>query len=195
MPNKSPDNAYSNTENNKAEQCQGVEQAILRFEKIMMSRIYVQQRLGDRLKLSIRTGMVVLFLLASAILLLLVTLSIQVSRVADVADNMSKNFFVISKSMQTINQYMGNMEQQVAFLPKIQGKTAQMGEHMVLMNSSLAAIKTEMMQMKGNLSQVQTKMVRISGSVKDMDTEVGYISGQVNRISKPANAINKVFPF
>jgi len=112
-----------NIDQNEAESCQGIEHAISRFEKIMMSRIYVQQRLGDRLKLSIRTGMLVLFLLAIAMLILIVTLSIQVSRVADVADSMSQNFNLIAHNMQTINKYMTTMEKQVAYLPKIKGKT------------------------------------------------------------------------
>ncbi len=184
-----------NDEQEDGEQCQGIEQAIIRFEKIMMSRIYVQQRLGDRLKLSIRTGMVVLFLLAMAILLLLVTLSVQVNRVAIVADNMSQNFTAISKNMRTIDQYMSHMEQQVAFLPKIQGRTAQMDDQILLMNQNLTSIRSEIGEMTGNLSQVQTKMLNISGSVKKMDSEVGNMSNQVQRMSKPANTINKMFPF
>jgi len=177
------------------EQCQGIEQAIIRFEKIMMSRIYVQQRLGDRLKLSIRTGMLVLFLLAFAILLLLITLSVQIKRVADVTDNMNANFTFIADNMQVIDKYMGLMEKQVAYLPKIQGKTATIDEQMQLMNQNLFAIKNEIQEMTGNITAVQSKMSTISVTVKEMDGQVGFMSGQVHRMSKPANAINKMFPF
>jgi len=180
---------------NEAESCQGIEHAISRFEKIMMSRIYVQKRLGDRLKLSIRTGMLVLFLLAIAMLILIITLSVQVSRVADVADSMNQNFNLIAHNMQTINQYMNTMEKQVAYLPKIKGKTTMMDEHMLKINHSLTSVKQEVHEMTGQLSHVQQKMVRISKSVNTMDHEVGLINGRVHRISKPANAINKVFPF
>jgi len=184
-----------NIDQNEAESCQGIEHAISRFEKIMMSRIYVQQRLGDRLKLSIRTGMLVLFLLAIAMLILIVTLSIQVSRVADVADSMSQNFNLIAHNMQTINKYMTTMEKQVAYLPKIKGKTSIMDEHMLKINHSLTSVKREVYEMTGQLSQVQNKMVRISKSVNKMDNEVGLINGRVHRISKPANTVNKMFPF
>ncbi|MFK5893223.1 MAG: hypothetical protein QM504_08390 [Pseudomonadota bacterium] len=180
---------------NEADSCLGIEQAILRFEKIMMSRIYVQQRLGDRLKLSIRTGMVVLFLLAIAMLLLIVTLSIQVSRVADVADSMSQNFTIIAKNMQAINQYMNTMEAQVAFLPKIKDKTAIMDEQMFKMNQNLTSLKIEIQQMTGQLSKVQKNMLSISQSVVTMDAEVNLLNGQVHRMSKPANTVNKMFPF
>ncbi len=179
----------------KEESCQGIEQAILRFEKIMMSRIYVQQRLGDRLKLSIRTGMAVLFLLAIAMLLLIVTLSVQVGRVADVADNMNGNFNAIANNMQTINKYMLSMEKQVAFIPKMEGRTGVMDNEMQKMNHSLSAIKNEVQLMAGNLSLVQKKMLTISQSVDTMDKNVGFINSQTHRISKPANAINSIFPF
>ena len=182
-------------EQNEAESCQGIEHAILRFEKIMMSRIYVQQRLGDRLKLSIRTGMLVLFLLAIAMLLLIVTLSVQVSRVADVADSMNHNFIQIAKNMQTINHYMNKMERQVAYLPRIEGKTSAMDGHMLKLNQNLTSVKREVNEMTGQLSHVQQKMVRISKSVNTMDNEVGLINNRVHRISKPANAVNKMFPF
>jgi uncharacterized protein YoxC len=184
-----------NTAQNEAESCHGIEHAIKRFEKIMMSRIYVQQRLGDRLKLSIRTGMLVLFLLAIAMLILIVTLSVQVSRVADVADNMNHNFTLIAQNMQTINQYMNTMEKQVAYLPKIKGKTSIMDEQMLKINHSLTSVKREVHEMSGQLSHVQNKMVRISKSVNKMDNEVGLINGTVHRISKPANTVNKMFPF
>lgn len=175
--------------------CQGIEQAILRFEKIMMSRIYVQQRLGDRLKLSIRTGMLVLFLLAIAMLILIVTLSVQVSRVADVADNMNKNFYAIAKNMQTINKHMHSMEKQVVFIPKIKDKTAIMDAEIHLMNNNLSSIKGEVKLMTKNLIKVQKKMLSISNSVVQMDNQVGQMSNQVHRLSKPATSINKIFPF
>jgi len=180
---------------NEAESCMGIEHAIKRFEKIMMSRIYVQQQLGDRLKLSIRTGMVVLFLLAIAMLILIVTLSIQVSRVADVAENMNHNFYAIANNMQTINRYMETMETQVAYLPKIKNKTSVMDLHMHKMNKNMSSIKTEIKQMTGQLSLVQQNMLSITTSVNKMDAEVGLINGQVHRMSKPANAVNKMFPF
>jgi methyl-accepting chemotaxis protein len=180
---------------NEAESCMGIEHAIKRFEKIMMQRIYLQQRLGDRLKLSIRTGMLVLLLLAVAMLLLIVTLSIQVSQVAAVADNMNQNFYTIAKNMQTINRYMDTMETQVAFLPKIKNKTAVMDLHMHRMNQNMSSIKTEIQQMTGQLSHVQQNMVSISKSVNKMDAEVGLINAQVHRMSKPANTVNKMFPF
>jgi len=190
-----PSNTKTQEEQDSDEQCQGIEQAIIRFEKIMMSRIYVQQRLGDRLKLSIRTGMLVLFLLAIAILLLLVTLSVQISRVADVTDNMDANFLIIAKNMQVIDKYMGLMEKQVAYLPKIKGKTAIIDEQMKLMNQNLFAIKNEVQEMTGNITKVRSKMSTISITVKEMDGQVGFMSGQVHRMSKPANTINKMMPF
>jgi len=176
-------------------ECQGIEEAINRFENIMLSRIYVQQRLGDRLKNSIRTGMVILFLLAVSIFILLLTLSIQVSRVADVVAHMNQNFVDISSNMKTINGYMVDMENQVAYLPKIKEKTAVMDQQMVLMNANFSAIKNEVKQISSHIAQVEGDMREVSQSVRHMDGQVGLMNRDTRRMSRPAQSMNKFFPF
>jgi len=182
-------------EEKEVTECQGVEEAIKRFENIMLSRIYVQQRLGDRLKNSIRTGMVILFLLAISIFILLLTLSIQVSRVADVVAHMNENFVDISANMKTINTYMSEMENQVTYLPKIKEKTAVMDQQMLLMNRNFAAIRNEVKKMSGYIALVKGDMREVSQSVRHMDGQVGLMNRDTYRMSRPANSMNKFFPF
>ncbi len=177
------------------EQCMGIEQAIKRFEKIMMSRIYVQKRLGDRLKVSIRTGMVVLFLLAVSILVLLMTLTLQVGKVTQVAENMNTNFKHIAANMARINQYMQDMESQVAFLPQIRGKTQLMSSQVIKMNQDMYAMRQAMNKINGEMLLIQQQMGSISHSVKNMNGNVGLINSQVHKMAKPANRFNKMFPF
>lgn len=182
-------------EKQEVPECQGAEEAINRFEKIMLSRIYVQQRLGDRLKNSIRAGMVILFLLAISIFILLLTLSIQVSRVADVVAHMNENFVDISDNMKVINGYMVDMESQVAYLPKIKHKTAVMDQQMNLLNVNFASIKNEMKEMTRHISVVKGEMSEVSQSVRYLDGQVGLMSRDTQRMSRPAKSMNKFFPF
>lgn len=188
------DNIEEFDENNIPD-CQGIEEAVKRFESIMLSRIYVQKRLGDRLKNSIRIGMIILFLLAISIFTLLMTLSIQVSRIGETIVHMNQNFVAISNNMNHLNLYMMDIEKQVAFLPKIKNKTAIFDKQMKLMNSDFAVIKNEMHNMSGNIALIEGKMGEISLSVLQMDEQVGLMRYDTYQMSKPAKSMDKFFPF
>jgi len=179
----------------EAEQCEGIAHAIKRFEKIMMSRIYLQQRLGDRLKVSIRTGMIVMFLIAASILMLLITLSVQVKRVAEVTENMNVNFDKISQNMVTINAYMQSMEKQIAYMPNIEGSTQFINQHMKDIKGSMTGITSQVRDMHQQLTTVQQKMGTISASVSHMNQNVSGMNHEVQRMAKPAHTLNKMFPF
>ena len=184
-----------NTEINSAEQCEGIGQAVRRFEKIMMSRIYLQQRLGDRLKNSIRTGMIVLFLIAVSILVLLITLTVQVKKVAGVTDHINMNFEVISQNMVVISQYMNNMEKQVSLMPNINGSTENINQTMFYIKDNMTTIKDQVGIMNSQLNNVDQRMNAISGTVKQVDANIGGINYEVHRMSKPASTFNKFNPF
>ncbi len=176
-------------------ECQGIEEAVKRFENIMLSRIYVQQRLGDRLKNSIRIGMVILFLLAISIFTLLLTLSIQINRVGESIVHMNQSFGGIAQNMNRIDSYMTNMESQVAYLPKIKDKTEIFDQQMGLMNHDFLVIKNEIRAMSDNISLIENKMKSMSYSISQMDDQVGLMTQDTHRMSKPAKNINKLFPF
>ncbi len=176
-------------------ECQGIEEAVKRFENIMLSRIYVQQRLGDRLKNSIRIGMVILFLLAISIFTLLLTLSIQINRVGESIVHMNQSFGGIAQNMNRIDSYMTNMESQVAYLPKIKDKTEIFDQQMGLMNHDFLVIKNEIRAMSDNISLIENKMKSMSYSISQMDDRVGLMTQDTHRMSKPAKNINKLFPF
>jgi len=180
---------------NERPDCQGIEEAVKRFENIMMSRIYVQQRLGDRLKNSIRIGMVILFLLAISISTLLFTLSVQVSRVGDSIIHMNQNFNSIAQNMNHINSYMIEMEKQVAFLPKIKNETSVFDQQMKLMNKDFSVIKNEISNMSDNIALIEGKIKDVSHSVVQMDEQVGLMNYDTQRMSKPAKNVNRMFPF
>ncbi|MBF0265272.1 MAG: hypothetical protein HQL46_08365 [Gammaproteobacteria bacterium] len=179
----------------EAPSCQGADEAIKRFEKIMMSRIYLQEQLGDRLKVSIRTGMAVLFLLAISVLILIITLTIQVKRVSEVASNMDTNFQTISKHMNSIHHFMGKMETQISYIPQIKSTTSFMRVNMTEINGSLTGINNQVTQMNNELISVQNKIKSVSSSVQLMDNSVNNMNGEVYRLSKPAKSLNKFMPF
>jgi uncharacterized protein YoxC len=176
-------------------ECQGIEEVVKRFENIMLSRIYVQQRLGNRLKNSIRIGMLILFLLAISIFTLLITLSIQVNRVGDSIIHMNQNFTGISENMHYIDRYMLRMEQQVGYLPKIKNKTAMLDQQVKLMNDDFSLIRNEMSQMSGTMALMERKIKEVSHTVIQLDEQIGLMNRDTYRMSKPAKKMNNLFPF
>jgi len=133
-----------NFDENSAPECLGIDEAVKRFENVMLSQIYIQQRFGARLRHSIRIGMAILFLLVISLFILSITLSTQMRLARESLVHMNNQFATVSENMKDISLYMKNMEQQVAFLPKINNVTAEMDRQMSLMNRKLSVIQHEM---------------------------------------------------
>ncbi|MCP4264486.1 MAG: hypothetical protein GY777_02740, partial [Candidatus Brocadiaceae bacterium] len=191
MPIEMPDDLNTST----APECQGIEEAVSRFENIMLSRIYVQQWQGHRIKNSIRIGMVILFLLAISIFSLSLTLSFQMSKARESIVHMNKNFTVISENMIAINSHMRNMEQQVAYLPKIRGITTTMTEQMGLINDEITVVQHEMSRTTEHINNLYGEMNAITESIQYIDGDVGLLTHDTFLMSRPANSFNKFFPF
>ena len=184
-----------NYDENSAPECLGIEQAIKRFESVLLARIYVQQRLANRLKNSIRIGMASLFFIAVSISILLLTLSTQIKQAREAVGHMNENFVVISENMMMINQYMTDMEKQVSYLPAINHVTSDMNQKMVSLNENFAIIRQEISETNGSVNQLQGKMERVAGSVQHIDGQVNFLNRDTSRISKPAKRMKNFFPF
>jgi len=184
-----------NYDEGSAPECQGIDEAVKRFENVMFSRIYVQQRLGDRLKNSIRIGMAILFMLSVSLFMLSLTLSSQMSLLRESVVHMSKKFVVISENMEAINLYMKTMERQVSYMPKINSSTANMDRQIGLMNEKLAIVQQEIDGITGHVVQLQGEMTGVMGSVQQIDGQVNLLTHDTHRMSKPAKSFNKFFPF
>ena len=76
--------------------------ALSSFEGIVLSQIDVKNKLGDRLNYSIRTGLIILSVIAFSILVLLLTLSSQINRISSVVGAMNTHFSAVSLRMDEI---------------------------------------------------------------------------------------------
>ena len=73
--------------------------ALTSFEAMQLSQIDVRNKLANRLNNSIRAGLAILGAIAFSILILLLTLTTQLSRISDVVFNMNTHFRSVTENM------------------------------------------------------------------------------------------------
>ncbi len=169
--------------------------ALSSFEGIVLSQIDVKNRLGDRLNYSIRTGLIILSVIAFSILVLLLTLSSQITRISDVVAAMNNHFTAVSAKMDTIRDDMVTMERRIALMESLQSSTGKLNAQMSLIAGDMAAINKTMVGTSQQLGGVRVEVGNISMAMDRMNGEVQTMSLEIHRLAKPARSINKMFPF
>ena len=138
--------------------------ALSSFEGIVLSQIDVKNALGDRLNYSIRAGLIILFVIAFSILVLLLTLSSQITRISDVVGAMNTHFSAVSLRMDEISEYLGSMETQVAQMKSIEEDTAVMQLEIQSIGEATGSIESSVASITANTWAVRGTMSRISRS-------------------------------
>ena len=169
--------------------------ALSSFEGIVLSQIDVKNKLGDRLNNSIRAGLVILGVIAFSILVLLLTLSSQITRISDVVGAMNTHFSAVSLRMDEISAHLGSMESQVAQLRVIQGYTSTMQEEIAGIGSSTGSIDESVNSVNQHMAAALLNVESIGVTMNAMNHEVQAMSAEMHRMAKPARTLNKMFPF
>jgi uncharacterized protein YoxC len=154
----------------------------------------VKNKLGDRLNYSIRAGLVILSVVALSILILLIMLSAQVSRINDVVHDMNSHFTAVSVKMSNIRSNVVAMEEQVALMSDIEQYTTVMTQEMDAITSNINAMESSVTEIEQQFNSVRQMIGDISITIAHMNGEVQVINHEMNRMSEPARAINKFFP-
>lgn len=169
--------------------------ALSSFEGIVLSQIDVKNKLGDRLNYSIRTGLIILIVIAFSILVLLLTLSSQINRISGVVGNMNTHFTAVSGRMDQITLHMASMERQVALLDTIDDNTTIMQREMVVITNDMDSMYASVSDISTQMSGTQASVGSIALTINLMNLEVQAMSNEMHRMAKPARTINKLFPF
>ncbi|MCW8902346.1 translation initiation factor 2 [Sedimenticola sp.] len=168
--------------------------AVSSFEGIILSQIDIKNRLADRLNYSIRTGLVILGLIAASILILLLTLSSQITRISAVVTEMNHDFSSVTTQMTAIKQAVGSMEKRVALLQQMDIHTRTMDQEMAVIATDLATMRRSVEQISGNLTTVRSNVDNISQIISQMDLEVYGLGQEVHRMGQPARSMNRMIP-
>jgi|GEM_PF-568105 len=165
------------------------------FEGIVLSQIDVKNKLGDRLNYSIRTGIIILGVIALSILILLLTLTSQVMRISQVVEDMNHHFSAISVKMDKVKLHMQSMEPQVAQIEQIDTYIDSMDDEMVRIRDNMANTRSAVAGVRGNLSGVRANVGSMTVNMGKMNLELQTMSREMHHMAKPARTINKMFPF
>jgi uncharacterized protein YoxC len=169
--------------------------ALSSFEGIILSQIDIKNRLGDRLNYSIQAGIIILGVIALSILVLLLTLSSQINRISGVVGNMNANFAAISGQMHQIQGLMASMETRAALLADMDAQTGSMDQEMTAIGSDMTRMRQSVAGINAHVGVVRNTVANMSGNIEVMNNEVRVLGQEMIRMSKPARAINKMFPF
>lgn len=181
--------------NNDAVLQQQYLRAVGSFEGIVLSQIDVKNRLGDRLNYSIRAGLVILSLIALSILILLIMLSSQVSRISDVVLGMNHHFASVSVKMDKIKDNVISMESQVAFMSDIEEYTTIMNQEVERITDNTQAMNTSVTDINQQFRDIRSMISDISVTIQHINGEVQYINYEMGRMSEPARTLNRFLPF
>lgn len=169
--------------------------ALSSFEGIVLSQIDVKNALGDRLNYSIRAGLIILFVIAFSILVLLLTLSSQITRISDVVGAMNTHFSSVSLRMDEISAAMGSMEREVAQMKSIEENTATMQVEILAIGEATANIQDSVVSIGQFMTGTRQNVENIALTMNAMNMEVQAMSIEMHRMAKPARALNNIFPF
>lgn len=169
--------------------------ALSSFEGIVLSQIDVKNALGDRLNYSIRAGLIILFIIAFSILVLLLTLSSQITRISDVVGAMNTHFSSVSLRMDEITEHLGSMEVQVAQMRSIEENTAVMQVEIKAIVEDTAVIEGSVGSIGQQMTGTRVNVENIALTMNAMNNEVQAMSAEMHRMAKPARALNNIFPF
>jgi hypothetical protein len=169
--------------------------ALSSFEGIVLSQIDVKNRLGDRLNYSIRTGLVILSLLAFAILILLLTLTSQITRISSVVSSMNTHFSAVSLRMAEIADHMVSMEHQVAQMQPIAQYTSAMRDEVAAIQQSTSELENNIVSIGGHMHGSRANVENIMVTMGAMNQEIQVMSAEMHRMAKPARTLNRMFPF
>lgn len=180
--------------NNEAVLQQQYLRAMSSFEGIILGQIKVKNDLGNRLNFSIRAGLVILSLVALSILILLLMLSAQVTRISNVVGGMNEHFTSVSAKMDHIKDNVMAMEAQVALMSDIEQYTTIMNQEMIAITNNMDAMNYSVEGIDQQFSSMREMIDHISYSIHQMNSEVQIINYEMDRMSEPARAFNKMIP-
>ena len=169
--------------------------ALSSFEGIILSQIDIKNKLGDRLNYSIQAGILILGAIAISILVLLLTLSAQITRISGVVHDMNLHFTSVAEQMHEIRGHMVNMEKRIALLEDIKHMTGIMDVQMAAIDADMARMRQIVGGINLHVATVRNDVGNISVNMDIMNNEVQSMSQEIHYVAKPARSLNKIFPF
>lgn len=177
-----------------AESYDELRDAIRHFDRVIRSQMAIQSRLGDRLKISIRAGMLFLVLIAITIFIIMMTMVSQVDLISKAVIRMDNSFDEVKTQMVKIDSLMTSMETNVSYMNSVSTVMQSMDSEMVTMTQQMGQMQTEVDAMKNEVAVIRHQADIITHTTGVMDMEIYRMNQDMNRMAAPARSLNNMFP-
>ncbi|MCW8917905.1 MAG: hypothetical protein OQL08_03715 [Gammaproteobacteria bacterium] len=168
--------------------------AIRHFDRVVRSQISIQERQGERIKNSIRAGMVLLVLLAISIFVILYTMVTQVNLISEAVVRMESGFSEVTNQMVKVDRLMTSMEGNVLHMESVSSVMQGMDGEMGKMTRQMEQMQGEVDAMRGEVVVIRQQADTITHTAGVIDQEIYRMNQNINRMAAPARSMNKMFP-
>lgn len=168
--------------------------AIRHFDRVIRSQIVIQARQGDRIKNSIRAGMLFLVLIGISIFIILYTMVTQVNLISAAVVRMDQSFDEVRVQMVKVDELMTGMEKNVLYMDAVSTVMQNMDVEMGQMTRQMQQMQTEVDAMKSEVTVIRQQADVMTRTTGVMDQEIYRMNQDMNRLATPARSMNKMFP-
>ena len=187
-----------NPENNEAQldkqNFEELRSAIRHFDRIIRAQMAIQDTQGNRIKNSIRAGMLFLVLIGISIFVILMAMVTQVEQIASAVDRMDSSFGEVRSQMIKVDKLMTGMEGNVATMQSIDTVMQGMDAEMVKMAAQIEGMRSEVDSMSAEVRVMRQQADLMTHTAGVMDMEIYRLNRDVNRMATPARTLNHFFP-
>lgn len=169
--------------------------AIRDFDRVIRSQMQIQGQMSNRIKNSIRAGMLFLVLLGISIFILLASMVTQVKHVSGAVNNMASSFDEVKLQMAHVDELMQRMERNVSPMVTIGEVMQDMDDDMILMSQQVDAMQSEVGVMSNRLGHIRQQADLMNHTAAAMDMEIYRLNNDMHRMAKPARSLNNMIPF
>lgn len=168
--------------------------AIRHFDRVIRSQIVIQGRQGDRIKNSIRAGMLFLVLIGISIFVILYTMVTQVTLISEAVVRMDNSFDEVRTQMVKVDELMTGMEKKVLYINAVSTVMQNMDGEMGKMTRQMGQMQGEVDAMRSEVTVIRQQADIMTHTTGQMDREIYRMNQDMNRMAAPARSLNNMFP-
>jgi hypothetical protein len=168
--------------------------AIRHFDRVIRSQIVIQGRQGDRIKNSIRAGMLFLVLIGISIFIILYTMVTQVNLISEAVVRMDTSFDEVRTQMVKVDALMTGMEKNVVYINAVSGVMQNMDGEMGTMTRQMGQMQGEVDAMRNEVTVIRQQADMMTRTTGVLDQQIYRMNQDMNRMAAPARSMNNMFP-
>lgn len=168
--------------------------AIRHFDRVIRAQMKIQGMQGDRIKISIRAGMLFLVLFGISIFVILMSMVTQVEQISAAVTRMDASFDEVRNQMVKVDGLMTGMEVNVSSIASIDRVMQSMNTEVLAMTQRIGSMQQKVESMSQEVAVIRQQGDVMTNTAGAMDMEIYKMNQEVNRMATPARSINKMFP-